>query len=118
VAISSVLATLVTIQEYEVFLLLIGAVFVPLFGVVLSDYYIVRKQKYTQDMMFGLQNLVGWPAMAAWGTGALVSYLLSPLSPIYMSGLPAIGATIPSLAVASLMYLGIKRLSIKAVVAE
>lgn len=118
VAISSILATLVTIQEYEVFLLLIGAVFVPLFGVVLSDYYIARRQKYTEDMIFGRQNLIGWPAMAAWGTGALVSYLLSPLSPIYMAGLPAIGATIPSFAVASLMYLGIKRLSRKAAVAE
>lgn len=37
------LANLVPIQQYESFLLIIGAMFAPLFAIVLSDYYIVRK---------------------------------------------------------------------------
>lgn len=108
VAFSSVLATVVTIENYEVFLLLIGAVFVPLFGVVLTDYYIVKRQKYTQDMMYNPKNAIGWPAMVAWAAGVAVSFVLSPLSPAYISQMPAIGATIPSLACASLVYLAIK----------
>jgi hypothetical protein len=40
----------------------------------------------------------------------MINYMLSPLSPIYMPQLPAIGATIPSLAAASLIYLAIMRL--------
>ena len=111
-ALSAILATVVSIQDYEVFLLLIGAIFVPLFGVVLTDYYIVRKQKYTEQMLYAWQNKlgIGAPAMVAWAIGALINYLLSPLSPIYMEQLPAIGATIPSLAAASLIYLAMVRL--------
>ena len=111
-ALSAILATVVSIQDYEVFLLLIGAIFVPLFGVVLTDYYIVRKQKYTEQMLYAWQNKLGISAsaMVAWAIGALINYLLSPLSPIYMEQLPAIGATIPSLAAASLIYLVMVRM--------
>ncbi len=100
---STILATIVTIQDYEVFLLLIGAIFVPLFGVVLTDYYLVKRQKYTEMMMYGRKG-IGWPAIAAWATGALLNFTISPLSPIYVPSMPAIGATIPSLACASAIY--------------
>jgi putative hydroxymethylpyrimidine transporter CytX len=111
-ALSAILAMVVSIQQYEVFLLLIGAIFVPLFGVVLTDYYIVRKQKYTEQMFYSRQNKlgIGAPAIIAWALGSLMNYLLSPLSPIYMPQLPAIGATIPSLVAASLIYLAITRM--------
>jgi putative hydroxymethylpyrimidine transporter CytX len=111
-ALSSLLAMIVSIQQYEVFLLLIGAIFVPLFGVVLTDYYIVKKQKYTQQMLFAMRNRQGIaaPALIAWGLGVLINYLMSPLSPIYFPQMPAIGATIPSLAAASLIYLAITRM--------
>lgn len=111
-ALSAILAMVVSIQQYEAFLLLIGAIFVPLFGVVLTDYYIVKKQKYTQQMFYSRQNRlgIGAPAIIAWALGSLINYLLSPLSPIYMEQLPAIGATIPSLAAASLTYLAIVKM--------
>lgn len=107
-ALSTILATVVTIQEYEVFLLLIGAIFVPLFGVVLTDYYLVKRQKYTESMMYGKRG-IGWPALAAWAAGTLLSFTISPLSPIYVPSMPAIGATIPSLACASAIYFVITR---------
>jgi nucleobase:cation symporter-1, NCS1 family len=108
-ALSAILAMVMTIQHYEAFLLLIGAIFVPLFGVVLTDYYVVKKRKYTEQMLYG-QRGIEIPAIIAWALGAMISYMLSPLSPIYMPQLPAIGATIPSLAAASLIYLAIMRL--------
>jgi nucleobase:cation symporter-1, NCS1 family len=106
---SSILAMLISIQQYEVFLLLIGAIFVPLFGVVLTDYYVVKRKKYTEQLLYMRQNRtgIGVPAIIAWTVGAVLNYILSPLSPIYMPQLPAIGATIPSLAAASLIYLAI-----------
>jgi putative hydroxymethylpyrimidine transporter CytX len=106
---SAILAMMTSIQQYEVFLLLIGAIFVPLFGVVLTDYYIVKRKKYTEQMLYVRQNRtgIGVPAIIAWTLGALLNYILSPLSPIYMPQLPAIGATIPSLAAASLIYIAI-----------
>jgi nucleobase:cation symporter-1, NCS1 family len=111
-ALSAILAMVVSIEQYEVFLLLIGAIFVPLFGVVLTDYYIVKRQKYTEQMLYVRQNRlgIGVPAIIAWTLGALLNYILSPLSPIYMPQLPAIGATIPSLAAASLIYLAITKM--------
>jgi putative hydroxymethylpyrimidine transporter CytX len=111
-ALSAILAMVVSIDQYELFLLLIGAIFVPLFGVVLTDYYIVKRQKYTEQMLYVPQNRlgIGVPAVIAWTLGALLNYILSPLSPIYIPQLPAIGATIPSLAAASLIYLAITKL--------
>jgi nucleobase:cation symporter-1, NCS1 family len=111
-ALSAILAMVVSIEQYEVFLLLIGAIFVPLFGVVLTDYYIVKRQKYTEQMVYVRQNGlgIGVPAIIAWTLGVLLNYILSPLSPIYIPQLPAIGATIPSLAAASVIYLAITKM--------
>jgi nucleobase:cation symporter-1, NCS1 family len=107
-ALSTALATTIPISQYETFILLIGAVFVPLFGVVLSDYYIVKRRQYTQNMMYGTNVLkIGFPAMTAWLFGLLLYYLLSSLSPIYIPQWPQIGATIPSFIGSSLLYLGI-----------
>jgi putative hydroxymethylpyrimidine transporter CytX len=108
-SLSAILAMMVSIEQYELFLLLIGAIFVPLFGVVLTDYYIVKRQKYTEQTLYVPQNRLGIrvPAIIAWTLGALLNYILSPLSPIYIEQLPAIGATIPSLAVGSFIYLAI-----------
>jgi NCS1 family nucleobase:cation symporter-1 len=109
---STILAMVVSIQQYEVFLLLIGAIFIPLFGVVLTDYYIIKRQKYTEQMLYTSRNKlgIGIPAIIAWTLGVLLNYTLSPLSPIYISQLPAIGATIPSFAAASLIYLVITKI--------
>jgi putative hydroxymethylpyrimidine transporter CytX len=111
-ALSAILAMVVSIEQYEVFLLLIGAIFVPLFGVVLTDYYIVKRQKYTEQMLYVRQERlgIGVPAIIAWTLGALLNYILSPLSPMYIPQLPAIGATIPSFAAASLIYLAITKM--------
>ena len=112
-ALSAILAMVVSVQQYEEFLLLIGAIFVPLFGVVLTDYYIINRQKYREHMLYpGQSNRLGIraPAIIAWALGALLNYMLSPLSPIYIPQLPAIGATVPSLAAASLIYLAITKL--------
>src|SRR5918912_3807621 len=81
---STILAITVSIANYETFILLIGAVFVPLFGVVLSDYYIVKRRIYTEAMMYGGDSngkhaalIIGFPALLAWSIGVLLYYLLS-----------------------------------------
>jgi putative hydroxymethylpyrimidine transporter CytX len=110
-SVSTILAMMIPIAQYETFILLIGAVFVPLFGVVLSDYYIVRNRKYTEDMLFGKSALkIGFTAIISWSVGVVIYYLLSPLSPIHMAELPKIGATIPSIIVSSSLYLIMVRL--------
>jgi purine-cytosine permease-like protein len=113
-AVSTILAIFVSIEGYEQFLFLIGALFIPLFGVLLTDYFVVKRGRYQHDMMYG-NNMVkiGYPAIVAWFAGVLTYYLLSQLSPIYLSQLPTIGSTIPSLVVSSLLYLLITKLVLK-----
>jgi putative hydroxymethylpyrimidine transporter CytX len=107
---SIILSMSISIADYETFILLIGAVFVPLFGVVLSDYYIVKHRRYTPSMLYGRDTLkIGYPAIAAWSAGVLLYYLLSSLSPIYISSWPAIGATIPSFIISALLYIGMMK---------
>ena len=112
--VSTILAIFVSIEGYEQFLFLIGALFIPLFGVLLTDYFVIKHGKYQNDMMYG-NNLikVGYPAIIAWAIGALLYYLLSQLSPIYISQLPIIGSTVPSLIASSLLYLLITKLALK-----
>jgi putative hydroxymethylpyrimidine transporter CytX len=110
---STVLSIFISIEGYEQFLLLIGALFIPLFGVLLTDYFVIKRGKYQNDMLYSNDNTlmkIGYPAIVSWAIGAVLYYLLSQLSPIYVSQLPTIGSTIPSLAVSSLMYLLITKL--------
>lgn len=107
-AFSVIMANIIPISEYQSFLLLIGAVFVPLFGVVLTDYYILNRSRYNNDSFFNSNKInIRYTAIFAWLTGVFVYYVLSSLSPIYVPQLPQIGATIPSLIVSSLTYIAI-----------
>jgi putative hydroxymethylpyrimidine transporter CytX len=47
-----VLAISLDLVEYETFLLLIGGFFVPLFGILFSDYFFVRGGRYEVDQLF------------------------------------------------------------------
>jgi len=114
-ALSIILAMTISIANYETFILLIGAVFVPLFGVVLSDYYIVKRCRYSESIMYGPSDSsgndaaplkIGFPALLAWSIGVLLYYLLSSLSPIYIPNWPPIGATVPSFIASALLYAG------------
>jgi hypothetical protein len=70
-------------------------------------------------MMYG-NNMakIGYTALVAWFAGALTYYLLSQLSPIYLSQLPTIGSTIPSLIVSSMLYLLITKINLKLKIAK
>lgn len=117
--VSTILAIFVSIEGYEQFLFLIGALFIPLFGVLLTDYFVIKRGKYQNDMMYGNKIIkIGYPAIIAWAIGALLYYLLSQLSPIYLEQLPTIGSTIPSLIISSLLYLLITKLNLKFKVAK
>src|SRR5205823_10063244 len=46
------LAELLPLTQYESFLLLIGSVFVPLFGVLAADYFLLRRSRYDPHALF------------------------------------------------------------------
>ena len=77
--------------QYQNFLLLIGSVFAPLFGVVLVDHFILRRRSGQNPA-----SALRWPALLAWLGGVSTYHLLANLY-------PDIGATLPSLVLAGLL---------------
>jgi NCS1 family nucleobase:cation symporter-1 len=115
-AVTIVLALAFDVTRYEDFLLLIGAVFVPLFGVLAADYFIVRRGRYVPSALLdatgagGIVPGVRWQGALAWalGVGAYL-WIAGRLEPLGLAGLPAIGASLPSLGLAAGTYLAVGR---------
>jgi putative hydroxymethylpyrimidine transporter CytX len=116
-AIAFLLALLMTIERYEVFLFLIGSVFVPLAAVFLADHLVRARGRYGIDRIFGAHTAgVRWSALAPWLAGFIVYHWSVPTGPagwiraveaVFTSlGLPftlfgsRVGASIPSFVVA------------------
>jgi putative hydroxymethylpyrimidine transporter CytX len=114
-----IVAISVDLIQYENFLFLIGGVFVPVFGILIADYYVLRRQRYDVPELYRMAgvywhdwgvNVVG---IAAWGLGFLV-YALAAQPPWllqeadFVSWAPAwmthIGGTIPGFAVSFAVY--------------
>ena len=95
------LAIVVNLVDYENFLLLLGALFVPLFGVLFADYYVLRGGRYATERLYGpaargtrVAALTAWivgfgaynwinPGTVSWWTSAvdsLVGWLPTPPS--------------------------------------
>ncbi len=76
-SVCTVLAVLIPLAQYQNFLLLIGAVFVPLFGVQAAHYAVVRRG-YTDDELYGpVPGVRAW-GCAAWLAGFAVYNWLNP----------------------------------------
>jgi len=86
---------------YAHFLEIIGYIFCPLFGIVLTDYFFTRKRILLPDELFTrgaywYTKGVHWIAFISWCAGAVVFWLGRYLQ---------IGGAIPSFLVAALIYL-------------
>jgi|YNPNPStandDraft_1061719.scaffolds.fasta_scaffold04444_9 NCS1 family nucleobase:cation symporter-1 len=96
------LAMILPATAYEGFLLFIGSVFCPLFGVVLADYFVLRKRGYDLEGLYRgetywyLGGFNPW-AFAAWAVGFGLYHLLERTT--------SVGASMPSLVAAGALYL-------------
>jgi nucleobase:cation symporter-1, NCS1 family len=93
------------LNQFTDFLVTISAFFIPVFAIMIVDYYIVKRAAYTRDILsprggrYWYSGGVNWIAVVIWVIGATVSYLWT-----YVWPLP-IGATIPAFALAFVLYL-------------
>jgi nucleobase:cation symporter-1, NCS1 family len=72
------LALLLSIERYEVFLFLIGSVFVPLFGVFAAAYFVVRRGRFGEAALFAPTG-VRWRALLPWAAGfVLYQWCVAP----------------------------------------
>ncbi len=85
-------AVAVPIEKYENFLYAIGSVFAPLFAIVITDYFIIKKRRKLQEDM-----LVNWSAAAVWVIGVVSYYRFIELDLV-------LGATIPVMLITGLLH--------------
>ncbi len=127
-AICFVVAVLANIAQYENFLFLIGSFFVPLFGLLAADYFLVRRRYdltdlYREGGAYWYRGGVHWPGMVAWAVGFLTYQWIVPTEipgwkaglaaafhavhlPFPLSGaFPWLGASVPSFLLAFMLHL-------------
>ncbi len=114
---------------FESFLFLLGSIFVPLFGVFLADYFLLRRRSFGEAALFGRSLTPGVrpTAVAAWLVGFVIYQWAVPTGPLAWQhgvervlhgwlGLPfplfasAAGASAPSFAAAVIAYLAFERI--------
>ena len=99
----TIIAMFFPATEYETFLLFIGSIFCPLFGVVLSDYFVLSKLKMETKELFkkggkywylGGFNVI---ALLSWGFGFLLYHGIATF-------VPNLGASLPAIVTSALIY--------------
>lgn len=106
----AILAASLTMSQYFNFLLLIGSVFIPLFGVLGADYFVLRRWRHDVAALYQPDKLLGtdevrsfgwgfdWAALCAWIAGVIVYHAVA-------HGVPWLGASIPAFLVAFVAHL-------------
>ena len=106
---------LALLNQFTEFLTLIGALFIPVFAIMIADYYIVHKGYYNHDILLGhggkywYRNGVNWPAIFVWIIAAACSFFLN------YTAQSSIGATVPTFVMAFCLYVGLAVLSSRVV---
>jgi len=101
--ISILVALVFPMEQYENFLFLIGAMFVPLFGVVLTDYFFMRGRRISTQNLYRPEGEYWYAkgfnvvALICWAIGFFVYELIALMK-------YPIGGSMPSLLVAGLCY--------------
>ena len=88
------------IEQYENFLYAIGSVFGPLFAIVLSDYFIFKKEKIEPTLALH----VG--AFVVWAVGVYLYYQFITLDLI-------LGSTLPTMLCTAILFILTKKVSEK-----
>lgn len=91
-AVGTLFALVFPIESYESFLYAIGSVFAPLFAVLLTDYFIIKRQKQTDESI-----LLNIGSSIVWAAGVALYYVFIKFDFI-------LGATAPSMLITGLLY--------------
>jgi NCS1 family nucleobase:cation symporter-1 len=104
------LAVVLDVTRYQNFLYLIGSFFIPLFGVIVADYFVLGRRSRGSPVEGGRRG-IGGPI--AWIVGLLAYHVANPATlgaflpawpKLVPAALTAIGGSVPSFAAASLAY--------------
>ncbi len=110
-ALGALLAVAVEIGDYFNFLLLVGSVFVPLFGLLLADYFVVRRGRgydpaelYRPGGRYWFAGGFNGPAIGVWLAGIAAFH--------WAAGALPIGGSLPAFALTAVLYVTLARFGI------
>jgi NCS1 family nucleobase:cation symporter-1 len=118
-AVGTLLAATVQMADYYSFLLVVGSVFVPLFALLLADYYVVRRGAHYDTAAlyraFGpywFARGVNWVALVAWLVGVVAYHALARASDVavsapalaWLKGVAALGSSLPAFVLTFALY--------------
>lgn len=94
--------------QFTDFLFIISAFFVPVFAIMIADYYLLKRRGYSRDILretrkswYWYARGINWVAVTVWVIGAAVSYILSYVVP------SPVGANIPAFVVSFTLYIAL-----------
>ncbi len=99
---SAVLAYFLPLSKYEWFLLLIGASFVPLFGVMLSEYFLVRRGRVDVEEFYEGAPRIVPRSIISWIVGLTTYFAIA-------THFPDVGASLPSFLMSALLQYLLRR---------
>jgi putative hydroxymethylpyrimidine transporter CytX len=105
---SILIALVFPMERYQGFLFFIGAMFVPLFGVVLTDYFLIRGRRLDLDALYQEGGAYWYrrgyhlAGIVAWVSG------FATYESLQLSG-SSLGGSLPSMVVAGALYFGLAR---------
>ncbi len=113
------IAVALDVTQYENFLFLIGSFFVPLFGILVADYFLLRRRKYQVDEFYRAQGAYWYRGgvnvwgVIAWVAGIVVYHITNPTTlgaffadwpKLVPDALTAFGGSLPSFIAAFIVY--------------
>jgi len=93
------------LNQFTTFLVAIGALFAPIFAIMIVDYYVIKRGSYDRDILRSTGGRywylagVNWLAIGSWVVGAVLAYVWA-----YVWPLP-FGSTAPAFIVTFAVYL-------------
>jgi len=95
------------LDQFTNFLVTIGALFAPIFAIMIVDYYFIKRSSYDRDILqvkggrYWYTAGVNWLAIGSWFVGAALAYVWA-----YVWPLP-FGSTAPAFIVTFVLYLAV-----------
>lgn len=132
-AVSFLIAVMLDITQYEGFLFLMGAFFIPLFGILLADYFLLRKRRYVSDELYRAQGAYWYNGgvnvwgVIAWVVGVIIYHITNPVTlgmfiPDWLKLIPgwltAYGGSLPSFIAAFVLYAVLGSLALRSQIAR
>jgi purine-cytosine permease-like protein len=97
------------LDQFQTFLLIIGSVFIPAFSLMIVDYFLLGRQRYTSAQLIQQADSLpafNWLALGSYAVGALLAYYWNWVAPLDF------GASLPVFVITGGLYYVVSKVAI------